>query len=61
MSHLYNVQLKWNNGRVGELSSPELNTKIEVATPPQFHKGVEGIWPHEHLFTAAVNYWFKIF
>ena len=55
MSHLYNVQLKWNNGRIGELSSPELNTKIEVATPPQFPEGIEGIWSPEHLFTAAVN------
>jgi peroxiredoxin-like protein len=55
MSHQYNVNLKWNEGRVGELTSPELNSKIEVATPPQFPKGVEGIWSPEHLFTAAVN------
>jgi peroxiredoxin-like protein len=55
MSHQYNVNLKWNEGRVGELTSAELNTKIEVATPPQFPKGVEGIWSPEHLFTAAVN------
>lgn len=55
MSHQYNVNLKWNEGRVGELTSPELNAKIEVATPPQFPKGVEGIWSPEHLFTAAVN------
>ena len=55
MSHQYNVNVKWNEGRVGELISPELNTKIEVATPPQFPEGVEGIWSPEHLFTAAVN------
>ncbi len=55
MSHQYNVQLKWKNDRVGELSSPELQNNIEVATPPQFPKGVEGIWSPEHLFTAAVN------
>ena len=55
MSHHYNVNLKWNAERVGEVSSPELNTKIEVATPPQFPKGVEGIWSPEHFFTAAVN------
>ena len=55
MPHQYNVNVKWNEGRVGELISPELNTKIEVATPPQFPKGVEGIWSPEHLFTAAVN------
>lgn len=55
MSHQYNVNLKWNAERVGEVSSPELNSKIEVATPPQFPKGVESIWSPEHLFTAAVN------
>ena len=55
MPHQYNVNVKWNEGRVGELISPELNTKIEVATPPQFPTGVEGIWSPEHLFTAAVN------
>ena len=55
MSHQYNVNLKWNAERVGEVSSPELRSKIEVATPPQFPKGVEGIWSPEHFFTAAVN------
>lgn len=55
MSHQYNVNLKWNAERVGEVSSPELNSKIEVATPPQFTKGVEGVWSPEHFFTAAVN------
>jgi peroxiredoxin-like protein len=55
MSHQYNVNLKWNEGRVGEVFSPELNTKIEVATPPQFPKGVECVWSPEHFFTAAVN------
>jgi peroxiredoxin-like protein len=55
MSHQYNVNLKWNAERVGEVSSPELKSKIEVATPPQFPKGVEGVWSPEHFFTAAVN------
>lgn len=55
MSHQYNVNLKWNEGRVGEVFSPELNSKVEVATPPQFPKGVEGVWSPEHFFTAAVN------
>ena len=27
---------------------------IEVATPPQFPKGIPGIWSPEHLFTASV-------
>ena len=54
-AHIYNVELKWLTDRKGELSSPELTNKIEVATPPQFPKGIEGIWSPEHLFTAAIN------
>jgi peroxiredoxin-like protein len=54
-SHIYNVSLTWKADRHGLLSSPELNQTINVATPPPFPKGVEGIWSPEHLFTAAVN------
>lgn len=53
--HIYNVDLEWKEGRKGEISSPELNTTIEVATPPEFPKGISGIWSPEHLYTAAVN------
>lgn len=28
---------------------------IEVATPPEFPKGIPGMWSPEHLFTAAVS------
>ena len=58
--HYYNVNVTWNNERKGMMCSPELksataqNGCIEVATPPQFPKGVEGIWSPEHLFTASV-------
>lgn len=52
--HSYNVSLKWEEGRKGVIQSPELPTKIEVATPPEFDKGIPGIWSPEHLFTAAV-------
>ena len=55
MEHLYQVDLEWKTDRKGEISSPALNDKIEVATPPEFPKGMEGIWSPEHLFTAAVN------
>src|SRR5207249_4571009 len=41
------------------MCSPELNRDanscIEVATPPEFPKGIPGIWSPEHLFTAAVS------
>ena len=54
-AHYYQVDLQWQADRKGQISSPELNEAIEVATPPQFTKGIEGIWSPEHLFTAAVN------
>ncbi len=58
--HYYNVDVTWNSERKGVMCSPELksgtisNGCIDVATPPQFPKGVEGIWSPEHLFTAAI-------
>lgn len=53
--HQYKVNLNWNGERKGEMASPDLDQKIEVATPPEFPGGVKGIWSPEHLFTAAVN------
>jgi organic hydroperoxide reductase OsmC/OhrA len=53
--HFYNVSVSWDKDRIGNLSSPELNNLIEVATPPEFPKGVAGIWSPEHLLVAAVN------
>ena len=56
--HFYNVQLDWKADRKGELSSSELSAmggiSFEVATPPEFPKGIPGIWSPEHLFTASV-------
>jgi len=51
----YNVNLNWESERKGLMSSPVLQSTIEVATPPEFPKGVEGIWSPEHLLVAAVN------
>lgn len=57
--HYYNVEVKWDNARKGIMCSPELNQEkgicIEIATPPEFPKGIPGIWSPEHLFTAAVS------
>ena len=55
IEHNYEVDLNWVKDRVGILYSPELNDEMQVATPPQFPKGVDKIWSPEHLFTAAVN------
>lgn len=57
--HFYNVEVNWNADRKGMMCSPELNRDagscLEVATPPEFPKGMPGIWSPEHLFTAAVS------
>jgi peroxiredoxin-like protein len=53
--HYYDVNVHWDSNRKGTLSSPALLTKIEVATPPEFPKGMAGIWSPEHLLVAAVN------
>jgi organic hydroperoxide reductase OsmC/OhrA len=58
-AHYYQVDVNWNRERRGIMCSPELNKEanhcIEVATPPEFPKGIPGIWSPEHLFTASVS------
>ncbi len=60
--HFYNVDINWREDRKGMMCSPELaegGTQsancIEVATPPEFPKGMPNIWSPEHLFTASVS------
>lgn len=53
--HIYEADLNWKQDRVGTLSSSNLNEDIEVATPPEFPGGVEGIWSPEHLFISSVS------
>lgn len=60
--HHYNVDINWNQDRKGMMCSPELASSnpitancIEVATPPDFPKGMPNIWSPEHLFTASVS------
>ncbi len=60
--HYYNVNVAWKQDRKGVMCSPELHKMesnemncIEVATPPEFSKGMPNIWSPEHLFTAAVS------
>jgi organic hydroperoxide reductase OsmC/OhrA len=58
--HIYNVDIAWNKDRKGMMCSADLNINnttncLEVATPPEFPKGIPGIWSPEHLFTAAVS------
>ena len=53
--HHYEVKVSWEADRKGLMTSPELRNNIEVATPPEFPKGMPGIWSPEHLLVAAVN------
>lgn len=63
--HHYHVDISWSHDRMGMMCSPELKNAshatagsdgcIEVATPPEFPKGIPGIWSPEHLFTAAIS------
>jgi peroxiredoxin-like protein len=60
--HHYNVDINWRQERKGLMCSPELASSksitancIEVATPPEFPKGMPNIWSPEHLFTASVS------
>lgn len=59
--HIFEVNIKWTKERKGTLCSPDVifgsqeRGCFDVATPPQFPKGMAGIWSPEHLFTAAVN------
>ncbi len=54
-AHHYEVKVNWENDRKGLMSSPVLQSSIEVATPPEFTKGIPGVWSPEHLLVAAVN------
>jgi organic hydroperoxide reductase OsmC/OhrA len=63
-SHYYNVDINWKNSRKGIICSTKLNNKngicIEVAKPPEFPKGMEGIWSPEHLFVTSVSSYLMI-
>ena len=56
--HFYHLDVNWNTDPKGSICSPEINLAgrncVEVATPPEFPKGIAGIRSPEHLLTAAV-------
>jgi len=53
-THFYETAVTWNDGRVGYISSDGM-PDVQVATPPEFPKGVPNIWSPEHLLVAAAN------
>jgi peroxiredoxin-like protein len=54
-ANYYETKVNWKKDRKGILCSRGLQQKIEVATPPEFPKGIAGLWSPEHLLVAAVN------
>jgi peroxiredoxin-like protein len=54
-AHYYDVDISWESDRKGMMSSPVLDSTLEAATPPEFPKGMPGIWSPEHLLVAAAN------
>lgn len=52
--HTYETSVQWTKQRKAALISKGLPS-LEVATPPQFPGGHEGIWSPEHLFTASAE------
>ncbi|MBX2943785.1 MAG: OsmC family protein [Cyclobacteriaceae bacterium] len=60
-AYFYEQNVNWNRDRRGMMCSPGINSVlgengcIEVATPPQFNKGILGVGSPDHLFTAAVS------
>jgi len=53
--HFYEVNVRWEKGRQGTASSPDLDESIACATPPEFSSGVPGIWSPEHFYTASIS------
>lgn len=53
--HIYDITIDWKEGCTGTMYSDRLDQEIEVATPPEFPGGVEGVWSPEHLFVASVS------
>jgi peroxiredoxin-like protein len=53
-THTYNLQLKWQEGRIGQFRSSEV-PDLNVATPPQFPKGIPDIWSPEHMLVGALS------
>jgi organic hydroperoxide reductase OsmC/OhrA len=48
----FTTEVRWTEGRIGELSFNGLPT-LEVAAPPEF-QGKENTWTPEHLYVGSV-------
>jgi organic hydroperoxide reductase OsmC/OhrA len=51
--HRFPVAVHWLGGRLTRAEAPG-KVELEVATPPDFHGGIEGVWSPEDLLVASV-------
>ncbi len=51
-SHRFPVSVQWRGGRLTQALVPG-KPALEVATPPEFKGGIEGVWSPEDLLVAA--------
>jgi len=52
-THRFPVDVRWLEGKLTVATVPG-KEPLEVATPPEFQGGVEGVWSPEDLFVGAV-------
>ena len=58
-SYRFPVGIRWVEGKLTVASVPGKKA-LEVATPPEFKGGVEGVWSPEDLFVGAVASCFAV-
>jgi organic hydroperoxide reductase OsmC/OhrA len=51
-AHRFPVSIEWREGRLTTATSPG-KPDLDVATPPEFKNGIEGVWTPEDLLVAA--------
>lgn len=51
-AHQFPVDVRWIGGRVTHVTPPG-KSGLEVASPPEFRGGVEGVWSPEDLLVAS--------
>lgn len=55
----YKVGVAWEGDRITTVTSPD-KPELTVATPPEFKKGVPGVWSPEDLLVAATASCFTV-
>jgi organic hydroperoxide reductase OsmC/OhrA len=51
-AHRFPVDVRWVGGRMTQVTPPG-KAPLDVATPPEFRGGVEGVWSPEDLYVAS--------